>query len=133
MAASSFCPPISPRRGATPSRATAPEPHARFADVTAFAATLASLDLSADPRAVAALGLAPEQVRLLATGGHYPHMEPAANPEHTARNCDEIVRLVNHMLLSARQGTLLPTELESTITTGDASASSTEPAKSNTP
>jgi serine/threonine-protein kinase len=76
-------------------------------------------------KAMQDLGIRPEQLRLLATGGHYPHMEAEAHPEWTARNCDEIVQLVNTMLLSAREGTLSSTELESTFLCDTAS---TQPA-----
>jgi pimeloyl-ACP methyl ester carboxylesterase len=80
-------------------------------------------------RALADLGLPADRVRRLATGGHYPHMESEAHPEYTARNCAEIVQLVDTMLLTAREGTMLSTQVESTMvgetTTAPAPLSST--------
>jgi pimeloyl-ACP methyl ester carboxylesterase len=73
--------------------------------------------------AVAALGLHETQLVHLATGGHYPHLEAEAHPEWTARNAAELVGLVATMMHSSREGTVLSTQLQSTIAgdTGEAS------------
>lgn len=47
--------------------------------------------------------------------GHVPHMELEEHPEWTARNVDEIVRLTQSMLLSAREGTPSSTVIASTL------------------
>jgi pimeloyl-ACP methyl ester carboxylesterase len=47
--------------------------------------------------------------------GHVPHMELEEHPEWTARNVDEIVRLTESMLLSAREGTPSSTVIASTL------------------
>ncbi len=65
--------------------------------------------------AIVDLDLHPAQVVRLATGGHYPHLEAEAHPEWTARNAAEIVSLAGTMMLSSREGTLLSTQMESTI------------------
>jgi pimeloyl-ACP methyl ester carboxylesterase len=47
--------------------------------------------------------------------GHVPHMELEEHPEWTARNVDEIVRLTESMLLSAREGAPSSTVIASTL------------------
>jgi pimeloyl-ACP methyl ester carboxylesterase len=47
--------------------------------------------------------------------GHVPHMELEDHPEWTARNVDEIVRLTESMLLSAREGAPSSTVIASTL------------------
>jgi pimeloyl-ACP methyl ester carboxylesterase len=80
--------------------------------------------------AVAELGLHQTQLVHLATGGHYPHLEAEAHPEWTARNAAELVGLVGTMMHSSREGTVMSTQLQSTLgadetaeaTTGQASS-----------
>ncbi len=74
-------------------------------------------------RALTDMGLPNDRVRRLATGGHYPHMESEAHPEHTARNCAEIVHLVDTMLLTASEGSMLSMLIE-TPTVSDTSTAS---------
>lgn len=70
--------------------------------------------------AIADLKLTPGQLTRLATGGHYPHLESAAHPEHTARNVAEIAYLIGQMLLAAEAA--LPSSLgtESTVASDSA-------------
>jgi pimeloyl-ACP methyl ester carboxylesterase len=75
--------------------------------------------------AVAALGLHETQIVRLATGGHYPHLEAEAHPEWTARNAAELVGLVATMMHSSREGTVLSTQLQSTLGAEDTEAATT--------
>jgi hypothetical protein len=52
-------------------------------------------------------------VRWMASGGHFPHLEDVSSPESTARNRDELVRTIDGLLLEARQGTMSSTDLGS--------------------
>ena len=74
-------------------------------------------------RAQARFAIPEPNIHHLATGGHFPHLESADFPEHTARNIDHIVELIDAMLIATRQGTLLSTQLESTVISDGASNS----------
>ena len=67
------------------------------------------VDQDALDRAAADLGIEPAQIHRAATGGHSPHVELAEHPEWTARNIDQIVRLIDAMLITAREITLTST------------------------
>ncbi|HVK77362.1 MAG TPA: alpha/beta fold hydrolase [Kofleriaceae bacterium] len=60
--------------------------------------------------ACADLGLDPAHIHRLASGGHSPHMPLAKHPEWTARNIDEISRVVQSMILTAHEPTATPTQ-----------------------
>jgi pimeloyl-ACP methyl ester carboxylesterase len=75
--------------------------------------------------AVAALDLPRTQLVHLATGGHYPHLEAEAHPEWTARNAAELVGLIGTMMHSSREGTVLSTQLQSTLGAGDTGEATT--------
>jgi pimeloyl-ACP methyl ester carboxylesterase len=68
--------------------------------------------------AVERLGIPKRSLRRLASGGHIPHVENDEHPEWTLRNVDQLARVVESMLLSAREGTpdstlIASTELDS--------------------
>ncbi len=58
-------------------------------------------------RAAAELGIEPAQIHRSENGGHNPHLELAEHPEWTARNVDQIVRLIDAMLITAREHTVV--------------------------
>jgi hypothetical protein len=60
--------------------------------------------------AAADLGLEPAQIHRVASGGHSPHLELEDHPEWTARNLDQIVRVIDSMLITAREHTVVSTE-----------------------
>jgi pimeloyl-ACP methyl ester carboxylesterase len=60
--------------------------------------------------AAADLGLEASQIHRVASGGHSPHLELADHPEWTARNLDQIVRVIDSMLITAREHTVVSTE-----------------------
>lgn len=59
------------------------------------------LDMACLEVAIAEIGLGPGQVHRFPTGGHHPHLEQQDNPEWSARNLDEIVRVIDSMLITA--------------------------------
>jgi len=65
--------------------------------------------------ALDAVGLPRRSVRRVAAGGHNPHFELRDHPEWTLRNVDALTRVVESMLLSAREGNPSSTVLASTI------------------
>ena len=70
------------------------------------------------------IGLEPAQIHRAASGGHNPHAELADHPEWTARNIDQIVRVIDSMLITARETTMVSTEpREAPPTSGSTSAS----------
>ncbi len=54
-------------------------------------------------RATCDLGIDPVHVHLLASGGHSPQVPMATHPEWTARNVDEISRVIQAMMLTAHE------------------------------
>jgi Protein kinase domain/Alpha/beta hydrolase family len=72
--------------------------------------------------AAAELGLERAQIHRMVSGGHNPHVELADHPEWTARNIDHIVRVIDSMLITAREVTMVSTEPRAV----SASASSNE-------
>ncbi len=77
--------------------------------------------------AIERLGLPARSVYRMASGGHNPYAEDAAFPGWTARNVDDIARVIDSMLVSSRDGTPLSTEVASTVLAGSDDAGSTEP------
>jgi len=55
--------------------------------------------------AAADLGLEPAQIHRLASGGHHPHLESVSHPEWTARNVDQLVRVIESMIVTAHEPT----------------------------
>jgi hypothetical protein len=75
--------------------------------------TLAALDQ---------LGFPARSLHRMAEGGHLPHAEEDEHPEWTLRNVDHLARIVESMLLSAREGSPESTLVASTVlATTDAS------------
>jgi hypothetical protein len=68
------------------------------------------IDEHALDRAAADIGLESVQIHRAASGGHNPHVELADHPEWTARNIDQIVRVIDSMLITAREMTVVSTE-----------------------
>jgi pimeloyl-ACP methyl ester carboxylesterase len=60
--------------------------------------------------AAADLGLEPAQIHRIPSGGHNPHLELVDHPEWTARNIEGIVRVIDSMLITAREHTMVSTE-----------------------
>ncbi len=67
--------------------------------------------------ATAQIGIDPAHVHLLASGGHSPHIPMAAHPEWTARNVDEITRIVQAMMLTAHEPTSTPSMTATSMST----------------
>lgn len=61
-------------------------------------------------RAAESLGLDRAHVHTLASGGHTPHLPLALRPEWTARNVDEIGRVIQSMLVTAHEPTRSPAD-----------------------
>jgi alpha-beta hydrolase superfamily lysophospholipase len=72
--------------------------------------------------AAADLGIDPAHVHLLASGGHSPHVPLAHHPEWTARNVDEISRVIQAMMLTAHEPEATPSM---TVTAGSSLAGPT--------
>ncbi|RMH40013.1 MAG: hypothetical protein D6689_15060 [Deltaproteobacteria bacterium] len=70
--------------------------------------------------ALEALEFPAGRYHLMAAGGHLPQIESESHPEWTARNQDDLVRIISNVVVEAHSGTLLSTELASP----DAGASS---------
>ena len=69
---------------------------------------------------LAARGFPADSVRRLSGNGHHPHYENPEHPELTARCVGDIVRFIDAMLLSSREGSPLTTEVASTLLEGAA-------------
>ncbi len=65
-------------------------------------------DLALIRRLADDLGLDPAHVHTLASGGHTPQLPLALHPEWTARNVDEIGRVIQSMLVTAHDPTRSP-------------------------
>lgn len=55
--------------------------------------------------AAADLGLEPAQIHRLASGGHHPHLESVSHPEWTARNVNQLLRVIESMIVTAHEPT----------------------------
>jgi pimeloyl-ACP methyl ester carboxylesterase len=54
------------------------------------------------------LGLERSQIQRMPTGSHFPFLESATHPEWTARNVDQLVRVIESMLVTANASTDAP-------------------------
>jgi pimeloyl-ACP methyl ester carboxylesterase len=71
------------------------------------------------------LGFPDHQVHRLVAEGHLPHGEASMHPEWTQRNIVELTAIIDQLLVAAREGTMLPTQVASTMMsdgTSDASS-----------
>ncbi len=62
-----------------------------------------------------ALGFPRRSVHRITGSGHVPHMESDEHPEWTLRNFDELARIAESMLMSAREGAPSSTVIASTV------------------
>jgi hypothetical protein len=78
------------------------------------------------------MGVPPSRIhRLVDADGHMPHALSDARPERSQRFIAEVAALIDHLIVSAGDGTVLPTRVASTlISTGDVSATEPGPASS---
>ncbi|MBK7580229.1 MAG: protein kinase [Myxococcales bacterium] len=78
-----------------------------------------------------ALGFPPRSIHTITGAGHMPQFQSEEHPEWTLRNVDDLVRIAESMLVSAREGDPSSTVVASTVleSTGDASAPSGPPQK----
>ncbi len=63
----------------------------------------------AQERVVAQFGGSRDRVHRMASGGHFPHLPFDAHPEWSARNQDELVRIIGSVLLSSTEGAVAST------------------------
>jgi alpha-beta hydrolase superfamily lysophospholipase len=82
-------------------------------------------------RALAKLEFPAHQIHRLVSQGHMPHGHTTSHPEWTQRNIIELVAIIDHSLVAAREGTVLPTQVASTLMSDGSSTESpsTESAK----
>ncbi len=64
---------------------------------------------AAQQRLVTLFGGDRDRVHLMGSGGHFPHLKFADHPEWSARNQDELVRIIGAVLLSATEGAVVST------------------------
>jgi serine/threonine protein kinase len=69
-------------------------------------------------RATSDIGIDPAHIHLLASGGHTPQTPLSTHPEWTARNVDEIGRIVQAMILTAHEPTSTPSMTATSVGTG---------------
>jgi serine/threonine-protein kinase len=77
------------------------------------------------PRMMAALRRLefPEhQIHRLVAEGHFPHGPAAMHPEWTHRNIIELTAIIDQLLVAAREGSVLPTQVASTLMSDGASS-----------
>lgn len=65
-------------------------------------------DAEVRARGAADLGIDPAHLHLLASGGHSPQVPNPRHPEWTARNVDELNRIVGAMMVTAHEPTATP-------------------------
>jgi pimeloyl-ACP methyl ester carboxylesterase len=75
-------------------------------------------------RALERLGFPESQIHRLVAEGHLPHGETEAHPEWTRRNIVEIANIIDHLLMTAREGSVLSTHVASTMMSGGGSSTS---------
>jgi len=78
-------------------------------------------------RALAALRFPAGNIQRLIAEAHMPHAEADAHPEWTARNVNDIVGVIDHLVTAAREGSLQPTQVASTLLTSDTTSGSPPP------
>ncbi|HUS32614.1 MAG TPA: alpha/beta fold hydrolase [Kofleriaceae bacterium] len=66
-------------------------------------------------RALAELEFPEHQIHRLVSQGHLPHGQTAINPEWTQRNIVELAAIIDQLLVAAREGSVLPTQVASTL------------------
>jgi hypothetical protein len=71
------------------------------------------------------LGFPDHQIHRLVAEGHLPHGETAMHPEWTQRNIIELTAIIDQLLVAAREGTMLPTQVASTLMSDGTSMEST--------
>jgi hypothetical protein len=81
-------------------------------------------DPAALERAVAEVGIEPAHFHRLPSGGHHPHIETSEHPEWAARNCIDLVRIIDAMLVAAGE--------TRSSSSDDVAMQSTQPAMSTT-
>jgi pimeloyl-ACP methyl ester carboxylesterase len=64
---------------------------------------------SAQDRAIKLLGGDLDRVHRMGSGGHHPHLPVLDHPEWSARNQDELVRIIGSVLLSSTEGAVAST------------------------
>ena len=72
--------------------------------------------------ALAEQGFDLDLVERVVGNGHHPHYENPEHPELTARCISDIVRHIDAMLISSREGSPLSTRIASTVLEGTTSA-----------
>ena len=65
-----------------------------------------------------------DQIHRLVAEGHVPHGEAAMHPEWTQRNIIELAAIIEQMLIASREGTVLPTQVASTLMSDNSSTAS---------
>jgi len=66
-------------------------------------------------RALEKLEFPDHQIHRLVAQGHLPHGHTAINPEWTQRNIIELTAIIDQLLVAAREGSVLPTQVASTL------------------
>jgi alpha-beta hydrolase superfamily lysophospholipase len=64
------------------------------------------------------LGFPEGQIHRLVADGHFPHGHAAMHPEWTQRNIVELTGIIDQLLVAAREGSVLPTQVASTLMSG---------------
>jgi hypothetical protein len=64
------------------------------------------------------------QIHRLVAEGHIPHGPAAMHPEWTQRNIIELVAIIDQLLVAAREGSVLPTQVASTLLSDGSSTQS---------
>ncbi|HEY5921036.1 MAG TPA: protein kinase [Kofleriaceae bacterium] len=64
------------------------------------------------------------QIHRLVSQGHFPHGKTAMHPEWTHRNVVELAAIIDQSLVAAREGTVLPTQVASTLMSDGSSTQS---------
>ena len=74
------------------------------------------------------IGVPDDQIHQLVADGHFPHGHAAMHPEWTHRNIIELTAIIDQLLVAAREGSVLPTQVASTLMSDG--SSSTQPVSS---
>jgi serine/threonine-protein kinase len=64
---------------------------------------------TAQDRAIREFGGDLDRVHRMGSGGHHPHLPVVDHPEHSARNQDELVRIIGSILLASTEGAVAST------------------------
>lgn len=79
------------------------------------------------------LGFPDHQIHRLVAEGHLPHGEAVMHPEWTQRNIIELTAIIDQLLVAAREGTMLPTQVASTMMSDGASTDGSQGSQSTAP